>query len=391
MTGSLRKRGDKWYYSFELGKVDGKRKRVERVGGRTKKEAEAAMRKAIQEYENTGLHFDPSDISVADYMDYWMDNYVRMNLKYNTIQGYENIVDRHIKPALGSYKLRALTPAVLQQFINVKSTYGFSRSHLGSMMNVLSSSIKMAVHPYKMIKENPAVLITMPRMGHTKKEAGAEILSDDQMGEIFERFPPGNAFYIPVMLAYHTGMRAGEVCGLTWDRVDLDTGTVRVDRILVYKKPDWTFGSPKTEKSTRTIPIGPTLISALKTHRIRQREHGLRYGEHYAKYGIDGERIVQHEGGLSFVCTRENGELVTHNSLKYLSRVINFELEITFNFHALRHTHATMLLENGANIKDVQMRLGHSRIGTTMDTYAHVTEKMTTATVDILERALPTR
>ena len=67
MAGHVRKRGNKWYYSFEASSVDGKRKRIERVGGRTKKEAEAALRKALQEYENAGLHFEPSEISVADY------------------------------------------------------------------------------------------------------------------------------------------------------------------------------------------------------------------------------------------------------------------------------------------------------------------------------------
>lgn len=70
MEGHVRKRGDKWYYSFEASNVDGKRKRIERVGGRTKKEAEMALRAALQQYNNAGLHFEPSEISVSDYMDY---------------------------------------------------------------------------------------------------------------------------------------------------------------------------------------------------------------------------------------------------------------------------------------------------------------------------------
>ncbi|WP_413927514.1 tyrosine-type recombinase/integrase [Clostridioides sp. ES-S-0108-01] len=79
------------------------------------------------------------------------------------------------------------------------------------------------------------------------------------------------------------------------------------------------------------------------------------------------------------------GEHVTTNSLKYLSRVVNYELGIDFNFHSLRHTHATMLLENGANIKDIQHRLGHAKISTTMDTYSHVTNNMRNQTVNIFE------
>lgn len=88
----------------------------------------------------------------------------------------------------------------------------------------------------------------------------------------------------------------------------------------------------------------------------------------------------------SFVCTKENGDQITTDSIKYLSRVVNYELAIKFNFHSFRHTHATMLIEAGANMKDVQQRLGHSKLATTMDTYAHVTTKMSKNTVDIFEK-----
>src|SRR5690554_3213150 len=113
MAGHVRKRGDKWYYSFEASSVGGKRKRIERVGGRTKKEAEAALRKALTEYENAGAHFEPSEMSVADYMDYWFKEYVMINCKYGTQQNYKRIIDLHIKPSLGYYKLKSLTPSIL--------------------------------------------------------------------------------------------------------------------------------------------------------------------------------------------------------------------------------------------------------------------------------------
>ena len=130
MAGSVRKKGNRWYYSFEASSVDGKRKRIERAGGRTKKEAEKALRDAITEYENAGLHFDISEVSVSDYMDYWMRVYVKVNCKYNTIQAYTNIIEKHIKPTLGMYKLKALTPSVLQEFINGKHLSGFSKNYI---------------------------------------------------------------------------------------------------------------------------------------------------------------------------------------------------------------------------------------------------------------------
>lgn len=85
------------------------------------------------------------------------------------------------------------------------------------------------------------------------------------------------------------------------------------------------------------------------------------------------------------VCTKENGTMVTPDSFKYASKVINFELGIEFNFHSLRHTHATLLIESGANIKSVQARLGHSSIKTTLDTYTHATIKMAEDSVELFE------
>lgn len=103
-------------------------------------------------------------------------------------------------------------------------------------------------------------------------------------------------------------------------------------------------------------------------------ESKLRYGKYY----MDS----------NFVCTKENGHPVTPNSVKYSCTRIQKQLGFPFNFHSLRHTHATMLLENGANIKEIQARLGHSRISTTMDTYSHVTHKMKQEIVDIFERMI---
>jgi integrase len=90
------------------------------------------------------------------------------------------------------------------------------------------------------------------------------------------------------------------------------------------------------------------------------------------------------------ICVRENGEYVSTDSFKYCARVIHNELRLGFNYHSLRHTHATYLIENGANVKDVQERLGHSDIQTTLNTYVHNTDVMRTETVDIFEKAVKT-
>ncbi|MHB9940892.1 site-specific integrase [Clostridium sporogenes] len=363
MKGSVRKKGNRWYYSFYTGTVDGKRKRIERSGGDTKKEAETALRNALNEFENCGSVLNESNISVSDYFDYWHKEYALINCKYNTQVNYKRIIEKHIKPNLGVYKLKTLTPAILQEFLNKKYRNGFAKNTLSNFYGVLSGALKMAVYPYKLIKENPMTYVTMPKYNNINNDKDdLKILSLENFKEIINRFPEGSNFYISLQIAFNTGMRAAEVCGLTWDCIDLKNNTITIKKIIIYKNKEWIFGTPKTKSSYRTILIGNTLVNILKHHKKYQIKNKLKYGKHYTL--------------SNFVCTKENGELVTTNSLKYLSRVVNYELQIPFNFHSLRHTHATMLLESGANIKDIQKRLGHSKLATTMDTYSHVTKNL---------------
>ncbi|MGV8164600.1 MAG: tyrosine-type recombinase/integrase [Alkaliphilus sp.] len=406
MTGHVRKRGDKWYFSFEASSVDGKRKRIERVGGRTKKETETALRKALQEYENAGLHFEPSEISVSDYMDYWHKNYVMLNCKYNTQVGYRGILDNHIKPSFGVYKLKSLTPAILQEFVNDKYLIGISKNFLTNIMAVISGSLKYAVHPCKFTKDNPMQYVTYPKYEHSKAEIDKKVITSEEFETIIERFPFGSTFYIPIMIGYYTGCRIGEVMALTWDDINLTERSIDVNKSLVKRDKNWYFGSTKTESSMRTIKFGKTLGEALRKYRKWQMENKLKYGQHsiqqYEVEEVDQEtskklrRIHSLQSSIdagamdpiNMVCTKEDGDMVTPETFKYASRVIHYSLGIIFNFHSLRHTHATTLIENGANIKGVQVRLGHARIQTTLDTYTHATENMAEQSVDIFENAV---
>ncbi|WP_130807679.1 site-specific integrase [Senegalia massiliensis] len=376
MQGGVRRRGKRWYYYFDAGVVDGKRKKIERVGGNTKKEALEALRKALNEFEKAGTILDETEMSTADYFDYWYKEYVLINCKYNTQEYYRRIIKNHIKPSLGIYKIKSLNAAKLQEFINDKHINGYSKSSLSNFLGVLSKALKMAVYPYQLIKESPMQYVKIPKIQEDKKdEDNLKIISKKDFNKIIKRFPMESTFYIPLQIGFHTGMRAGEVCGLTWNHVDLESNTISVTKTLIPKgKGIWELGPPKTQSSYRTIVIGQTLVDILKKHKKWQIENKLRYGKYYKE--------------SNFVCTKENGTHVTTNTLKYLSRVVNYELMIDFNFHSLRHTHATMLLEAGANIKDIQERLGHSKLSTTMDTYSHVTNKMKKESVDIFEKII---
>ncbi|MCQ2308075.1 MAG: site-specific integrase [Bacteroidales bacterium] len=394
-----------WEYRFEAAKVDGKRKHISKSGFRTKKEAEMAGAKALAEYENAGLKFEPVEISVADYLEYWYDQYVKTNLKYNSQQNYRGLIDNHLKPRLGHYRLRALNPSILQEYANDLKKNGFSKSHVVGILSTLSGALDYAIEPLNYIKDNPMRLVRFPKIERKPRER--IILSVDEWQTIIDRFPFGNRFHIPLMIGFYTGMRIGEVFALTWDDIDLENKTITVNKQVVQRKignetkKAFYFASTKTESSNRVIRFGSTLENALRREKLRQTENEVKYGGFYTIHGIT---IEQDEKGndirrmvpiqkcvdipmatVKMVCVDENGEYTSTNSFKYASRIIHHDLKMAFDFHSLRHTHATLLIENGANIKNVQHRLGHEKIETTLQTYVHDTEVMAERSVEIFE------
>ena len=351
---------------------DGSRKKVEKVGGDTRPEAEAALRKVLSDIDETGQYFLGTDTRVKQYLDFWMEEYVKLNLKYNTYENYRFTIKNHINGYLGKKKLTDLSPALLQNFINDEFKKGYSKKTMTITHSVLKNALNMAVYPWGLIKQNPMLYVKIPKYEArptTKKDL--KIISLEDFDHMLEITPEGHPFYIPLNIGFYTGMRVGEVCGLTWDDVDFSNGTITVEKQMVKNDGAWVYGTPKTSSSNRTIFIGQTLLAILKKHKKQQLENRMKYGKLY----IDSNAV----------CTKEDGELVTPSVVKWNTRRISNALSLSFNFHSLRHTHATLLLENGAKMKEISERLGHSRISITMDTYSHVTDKMRNETVDIME------
>ena len=417
MTGGVRKRGTTWSYYFDLGKIDGKRKKKEKGGFRTKKEAEQALAAAINEYNNAGQIFEPSEITVSDYLDQWFDLYCKMNLKYNTQIGYLRIIETHLKPKFGTYKLKAIHSAILQEYANSLKLNGYSKSHMIGILTTFQAALDYAIEPLHYITQNPMKSVKFPKIERQPRER--IILTLDEWNTIIERFRD-TRYYIPLMIGFYTGLRISEAFALTWDDINLDKKTLTVNKQIVKRnfgadvrkvvekkgkkeqRSSWYFTTPKTPSSARTILFGDTLCNTLKDEKTKQLQNEIKYGEYYTIHvlkkeldekGNDMFRVVPIQKCIQsqlqrvrMVCIAENGQYTSTDSFKFCSRIIHNELRLAFDYHSLRHTHATMLIEAGANVKNVQARLGHTNIATTLQTYVHDTEKMAEQSVELFEQ-----
>lgn len=414
------KKNPSWQYRFETATINGQRKFVSKAGFRTKEEAEKAGSLAFSNYQRAGKHFEPSEMSVADYLDYWLNNYCIINLADNTVSAYSNIVKKHLKPRIGHFMLKSIDVMTLQDMINdIYLNKGFTKAFLKNILKVCKGAFGYAAYTAKLIPFNVADPVKLPKS--EPKEEKPSILSKEQMEAILNRFSNSPYQFYPLLIGYYTGMRIGEVYGLTWQDIDLENGIIHVRQQCKVKDKDamtgrkpqkgkalnrWYLGALKNNSSYRSIKIGEELSSALSKYKQLQEEAESEYGEFYVKHYLKEEtlansrteyRIISQsdESGLSpfprvnLVCVKENGEFRGTVPIKYVGKVVKTEMGFEdFHFHMLRHTHATVLVSNTEElqIKDISERLGHSSIKTTMDTYVSNTDEMRVKSMEVFEK-----
>ena len=392
-----RKRGKYWEYEFDAAKIGGKRNRISKSGYKTKAEAVAAGAAAMAEYNSSGVRFVPSEMSYSDFLDYWVESYCSITLKKTTVDNYKKRIACHIKPALGAYKITALTTAGLQKFINSKIAERYSLNTLSVLRGILTGSLQYAVRQ-NMLRSNPAREVRIPtaRSNETLqlRTAPHVYLNQDIIQKIFERFPETHPSHLPLMLGYKCGLRLGEVFALTWDCVDLERGRIEINKQVQWnpKEQWWFFTNPKFN-SFRTIDIDSELLDLLKRERARQEKDRAYYEEFYMQYyENDAKGIVlplDDASGLKpldLLLVRQDGSYIQARTLQHTSSVIHHEMgHNEFTFHSLRHTHATMLAEAGMPQIYTQQRLGHKDISVTLKYYTHLTDKMSEVGGQILE------
>ena len=406
---TIQKRGKYYQYKFEVAKVDGKRKFINKSGFGTKDEVIKAGNIAYTEYFNTGLVFKEKEISFSDYLDYWYENYCEVNLKYNTRRTYKTIMDKYLKPEIGKYRLSSLTSVKLNSFIaELCNKYNFKKAYYNNILKVLKNCFRIATDVYGFIRYNPALTLKFPKI-EDSNDFQKHLYNKNEINMILERFKDDDAFTCAFITSCFTGMRTGEVCSLTWEDIDFKNRVINVKH-TVYDKPDdgkgrWYIGTTKTKQGTRQINMSITLYNALINYKKKQQYLKKVFGSEYYTYHFEDvlnkygkvmeQRIVQNKGNIlqikkaDMVFTRPNGKFVGRNILNYPFKIIHKELGIkNCRFYDLRGSYATINLRNGTEIRDVADILGHKYIETTENFYISSTDENKKNVSDVFDRIM---
>ena len=389
----VRKRGKTFSYVFEAGKVDGKRKVVEKGGFPTKSAAYKAGVEAFNDFLHGNIGITSESITLKEFMTSWLENSVALDVKPTTLQNYHSYFKNHIRPHLGGIKVQELTPAMLDKWVRDLQRAGYSFTTILGVHSLLKQALNFAVQPARLISSNPALYVKVPK-GAPRNLVERKIITGARFKSLLEKYPFGTPMYIPLLLLYHTGMRIGEVLGLTWDDIDFPGATIKITRQVVYLKGlGESLTPPKTASSKREVCVDKLLLEELSRWRKQQEENELRLGDSYIyAYRNESGQIVKQSKTfpavgmhMEFICTREKGQPVQK---KFVAKYLMAE---GLNAHSFRHTHATQLIESGANAKGVACRLGHSTVAITQNLYTHNTRKLQVETLKFFIASMQTK
>ncbi|XZM32813.1 tyrosine-type recombinase/integrase [Clostridium perfringens] len=368
MEGSLRKRGSKWYYSYESYDSNGNKKRYERVGGKTKKEAQQKLNEAL--YKRDCGYVEVDNTILKDYLENWLKQYIKPTRKENTFYRYESIIKNSINPIIGNVQLKNLKAIHIESMLNNNKEKNLTNTTLQNIYTVLNAALNRAVK-LQLINNNVCKFVDRPK----RERFIAETLSIEEFNYILNSLSDSYNDYLmklALTITLELGLRRGELAGLTWDNIDLKNNKIKIINNLIKTGKGVTVTTPKTEESKRTLIISDTLVSMLKQHKKILNQNKLKYGEFYTKDNFFNNKKYD------FIFVWENGIYVDPNYWTHrFGRILkSLNINKKIRWHDLRHTNATLLLSQGVNFKTIQIRLGHADINTTLNIYSHVTEEM---------------
>lgn len=374
MRGHLRRRSkDTWAIVIDLGRdANGKRRQKWHTVRGSKKNAQRKMA-AILHQRETGSYVEPTKLTLSQYLEQWLEH-IQTKVSAKSFERYEEIARQHLMSALGHHRLDGLQPLHVQSYYTEAQRSG-RRDGKGGLSaqtvlhhhRVLHKALRNAVQ-LLLLARNPSDAVEPP---HPPKKQ-VRTVDEEQAVELLAALRGGRLHAI-TLLALATGMRRGELLALSWANVDLDGAVVRVCQSLQQTKAGVSLKEPKSGRG-RQIALPPLAVEELQSHKATQAEERLLLGPSYTNNDLvfpryDGAFWPPDSFTSSFAATmRKHG-------IRQL------------NFHALRHSHATILLKQGVNPKVVSERLGHAKVGTTLDIYSHVLPSMQEEAAQRLDKA----
>lgn len=360
--GNIRKRSDgRWEGRYTVGYDENGKIKTKSVLAKTQAEVKEKLRVAIAEAGKTDV-IKAETYTVGTWIDFWLETYEKIKIRPSTYKTYLGFIENHIKPSLGDTNLRKLTTVQIQQFYQqllsngrverVESNNqakGLSPKTVRNLNQMLSAALDCAVEQ-KLICSNPAKSCVLPKV--EKQEM--KTIPLDKLGQFFSEAKQSGVYEL-YYIELATGLRRGELLGLKWDDVDWKNGVIYVRRQIIRQDGKVIAAPLKTKNSYRCVAIGSDAIAILKEKQIK-------------------------ENGLSdYIFPSPTGGPISPDSvLHMLQRVLKRAGLEKIRFHDLRHTFATMALQNGVDVKTLSGMLGHYSAGFTLDTYAHVTTTMQT-------------
>lgn len=369
---------DNWKVTVSLGfDSSGKRIREKKQGFKRKKDAEKWVTDILSKKHKGYVAPTESSILLKDYVNKWFNEYKINTLSTNTIANYNSRIDMHIIPKLGNYKVNKITNEVVQDFYNSLINEGQKPSSAKKILETLGNCLRYA-QKNKLIYTVPVdierVAIEKPKVEFWHKNE-----LDFFLNEIKDDY-----LYTPLIIAVLTGLRLGELCGLRWCDIDLDNRYLNVTHQVINDKRNKSLlftDKLKTLTSYRKITIPNVLINYLKTIKGNALDTDL------VVLNREGMMCNPRNLSMNFTKTIFKYRLPSeeYKNSKQSNKKDNYMQLNQISFHGLRHTHATLLIFKGENIKVVSERLGHKSITETLDTYTHIMDDMKNNTADLLD------
>ncbi|MFC7906618.1 tyrosine-type recombinase/integrase [Streptomyces nigra] len=399
--GTITKRADGRYQAAAyVYRPDGTRTR-KFVYGRTRDDVADKLTE-MQEKTRQGIPAASSTMAFGDYLTYWLAVIAPERLKPSTLNSYEGLTRLYIRPALGKKKLNRLTPADVRRFLTEFKTAclcclrGADRERPEDKRSccavgrcckrrpsartvqyihaVLRSALQQAMRE-ELIARNVARIVETPTVA--PKEVRPLNAAESRL---LLKTARTHRLYALWLLLVSTGLRRGEALALTWSDVDFTNGQLRVRRNVQRIRRELIFGTPKTTRSIRTVPLSRQCVRALTQHREQQERERKIAGKKW-------QPTPEQPDGLIF--TTATGRVTDPRSLNRMLNILCRDAHVhRVRVHDLRHTCASLLLAHGVDARTIMETLGHSTITMTLDTYAHVMDTTLRAAADRMDHAL---